>query len=102
MIDLLRGSFITDVMKHSRMNEASRYIEDAKKDLLIFQRELKDVHGNWNLSFKTGGFLSFADFFFDGVLADFLMQSKIRETRQQIEDAICKTESLLKELKKMY
>ena len=102
VIDLLGGGFITDVMKHSKMNDASRYIEEAKKDLQIFQRELKDVHGNWNITFKTGGILSFADFFFDGFLADFMMQSKIRESRQQIEDAIYKTETLLNELKKMY
>lgn len=102
LFDLFGGGFLADVMKHSRMEDASRYIEAAKQDLQIFQRELKDVRGNWNISFQTGGFLSFADFFFDGFVADYLMQSRIAEARQQVEDAIRKTEALLAELKRLY
>lgn len=102
LFDMFGGGFFADIMKHSRMDDSSRYIEAAKNDLQIFQRELRDVRGNWNLSFQTGGFLSFADFFFDGFVADFMMQSRIAEARQQVDEAIHKTESLLRELKNMY
>ena len=101
LFDLFGGGFFADIMKHSKMDDASRYIEAAKNDLQIFQRELKDVRGNWNIQFQTGGFLSFADFLFDGFIADYMMQSRIAEARQQVEDAIYKTESLLTELKLM-
>ena len=48
---------------------------------------------------EVGSFLSFADFFFDGFVADYLVQSKISEAKEQVSDAIDKVESILKELK---
>ena len=44
-------------------------------------------------------FLTFADFFFDGVIADYLVQSKIAEARAQVSDAIYQVERLLRDLR---
>lgn len=54
---------MTDMMKHSKINDASRYVEQAKWDLQKFQRELKDVNLPTEVKIEIGGFLSFADFF---------------------------------------
>ncbi len=99
IIDLFGGGFITDVIKHSKLGDASSYVENAKRDLLIFQTELRDVQGIRDIKIEVGGFLSFADFFFDGLVADYLVQSKISEARQQVDDAIYRVEGLLKQLK---
>lgn len=99
IVDLLGGGFFTDLMKHSKMNQAASYVEDAKRDLQIFQRELRDVQGFVDLKVEIGGFLSFADFFFDGFVADYLVQSRIAEAREQIGNAIYRVEYLLKDLK---
>lgn len=99
IVDLLGGGFFTDLMKHSKMNQAASYVEDAKRDLQIFQRELRDVQGFVDLKVEIGGFLSFADFFFDGFVADYLVQSRIAEAREQIRNAIDRVEYLLKDLK---
>ena len=99
MIDLFGGGFLTDMVKHSKMNEASRYMEDAKRHLQIFQRELNDVNMSLDLRMEVGGFLSFADFFFDGVVADYLVQSKIASAREQVEDAIIIVNNILSKLR---
>ena len=75
--------------------------EDAKYQLQRFRKELSDVNGNFNLQLDVGGFLSFADFFFDGILADYLVQSKINDARRQVDDAIIKVQRILDDLKRM-
>lgn len=87
-IDLFGGGFITDLIKHSKMDDASRCMEDAKHYLKAFQKELSDIDLSMDLRMEVGGFLSFADFFFDGLVADYLVQSKIEDARGQVADAI--------------
>ena len=99
VIDLFGGGLITDMVKHSKMNDASRYMEDAKFHLKAFQRELKDVNLSLDLRMEVGGFLSFADFFFDGLVADYLVQSKIASAREQVEDAITMVKNILTSLR---
>ncbi|MBS6397853.1 MAG: hypothetical protein KH452_12010 [Clostridiales bacterium] len=100
IFDMLGGGFFTDMLKHSRMNDAAALMEKAKYDLQIFQRELRDVQMHLELKLELGGFLSFADFFFDGLVADYLVQSRISDAREQVRDAISRVEYLLDELKR--
>jgi len=99
IFDMFGGGLFSSMIKHSKMNDASRCMEDAKRNLQIFQRELKDVNVPMNLRMEVGSFLSFADFFFDGFVADYLVQSKIAEAREQVDDAICMVENILRNLK---
>ena len=98
MFDMFGGGFFSDMMKHSKMNDASRCMEDAKRHLKKFQKELKDVNLSLNLKMDVGGFLSFADFFFDGIVADYLVQSKIANAREQVDDAIYMVNNMLSAL----
>ena len=99
IFDMLGGGLITDLVKHSKIEAASQSMEEAKYLLQRFRKELSDVNGNFNLQLNVGGFLSFADFFFDGLVADYLVQSKIAEARSQVDDAIIKVNRILNELK---
>ena len=87
------------MIKHSKLGNASASLEEARYDLQIFQRELSDVHIPQNLQINVNGFLSFADFFLDGLIADYLVQSRINDAREQVEDAIERVEMLLRDLK---
>ncbi len=102
IFDMLGGGLITDLIKHSKMNDASAYLEEAKRDLLVFQKELLDVQGTIDLKVDVDGFLTFADFFFDGIIMDYVVQSKIAEARRQIEQAIPLVEKLVNDLKYHY
>lgn len=97
--DLLGGGFFTDLMKHSKLENASRCIEMAKQDLQVFERELRDVTVDGDLKINIGNFLLFADFFFNGLIADYMVQSKIAEAKQQVDEAIERTELLLIQLR---
>ncbi len=100
IFDMFGGGFLADVMKHSKMNNASTYMENAKYDLQVFQRELRDVYINLDMKVDVSGFLSFADFFFDGIVADYLVQSRIGEARRQVDSAIYQVENILADLRK--
>ena len=81
------------------MNDAAALMEQAKSDIQRFQRELRDVQVSLDLRMEIGSFLSFADFFLDGLVADYMVQSKIADAREQVEDAINRIEKILADVK---
>ena len=99
IFDMLGGGFFTDMVKHSKMSDATAYMEDAKSQLLVFQRELRDVQVPLDLRMDISSFLNFADFFFDGIVADYLVQKKINDAREQVDDAIMRVRAILGELR---
>jgi len=100
IFDMFGGGLFSTIMKRSKMSDAQNLMENAKSDLLRFQRELKDVNIPLDLRMEVGSFLSFADFFFDGFVADYLVQTKISDAKSQVSDAIYKVERILNELKR--
>ena len=97
--DLLGGGLISGLMKHSRVSDASDYVEQAKRDLSAFERELGDIRDIAGLHVEIDGFLTFADFFFDGLLADLLVQSKIKDAQREIDTAIHRVDNILARLR---
>ena len=100
LFDMFGGGLFSTIMKRSKMDDAQQLMEVAKTDLKRLQRELKDVNIPLDLRMEVGSFLSFADFFFDGFVADYLVQSKISEAKEQVSDAIIRVEKILNELKR--
>ena len=100
LFGMFGGGLFSTIMKRSKMDDAQQLMEAAKTDLKRFQRELKDVNIPLDLRMEVGSFLSFADFFFDGFVADYLVQSKISEAKEQVSDAIIRVEQILNELKR--
>ena len=86
LLDMFGGNVITGLFKHSKMANAESEIDDARYALQRFSRELRDVSGYSSIHINE--FLTFADFFFDGFIADVLVQSKIGNARKQCEQAI--------------
>ena len=101
-LDMFGGGMFTTMVKRSKVNDASKCIEDAKRTLIVFQKELQDVHVSPNLRMEIGSFLSFADFFFDGFVADYLVQRKIADAREQVADAILRVRKIVSDLKLQY
>ncbi|MZT64314.1 hypothetical protein, partial [Blautia wexlerae] len=95
------GGFFTTLLKHSKMDQAKRNMEQAKYDLRSFSRELNDVNMACNLNINTGDFLSFADYFFDGFVVDWVVQDRINNAKRQVEEAIRRTESIVNQLQRM-
>lgn len=98
LVDIFGGNTISGLMKHMKVNNASRCVDDARRDLATFRDELGDIRDVENLNIDIDGFLAFADFFFDGFVADIFVQSKIRKGQQQVREAIRRVEDILSTL----
>ena len=99
ILDLLGGGLISTFVKHSKMKDADDLIQQARSDLRYFSRELMDVDSVSDFHIETGDFLSFADYFFDGLIADWLVQSRINDAKWQVDNAIKKVEEVLRRLR---
>ena len=95
IVDLLGGGMITSLIKHSKMNNAQSPMEQAKYDLQNFSKELADVAAYISLDFNAADFLSFADYFFDGLVADWLVQSRINNAGAQVDEAIRRVRDIM-------
>ena len=96
LLDMFGGGMLTTFIKHTKLDEAKNCIRQAERDLKAFSRELRDVDLP---AIDMNGFMGFADYFFDGFLADFMVQSRINEAREQLAEAIQRVEALLRELR---
>lgn len=99
--DMFGGGFFSTMTKQSKMNQAKQNMEQAKWDLKNFSKELEDVNISCQLHIETGDFLSFADWFFDGFIVDWLVQERIGQASQQVEQAIRRVEEILRELQRV-
>lgn len=94
ILDILGGGLISTFMKQNRMSEANDELASARDALKNFASELKDV-SDVNLdNIEVNDFLSFADYFFDGAIADWMVQSRISDARDQVRRAIDQIETI--------
>ncbi len=98
IVDMLGGGLISTFIKHSKMNGAEELVQQARSALKRFQKELTDVETVEDFHIETGDFLAFADYFFDGIIADWLMQSRINDAREQVENARQKVMYIMRQL----
>ncbi len=99
LLDMFGGNLITGLLKHGRMSDAEREIENARRALQRFSRELRDVSGFSQIHIDE--FLTFADFFFDGFIVDIWVQSKISDAKRQCDEAIHRVNSIRSQLSAM-
>ncbi len=102
--DLIGGGLISDIAKHGNLGDAAQLTYTLQKQIHAFQKELSDISIHANFSVPISDFLKFADFAFDGLIADWLVLDKINSslsqashTRNQIASAIHKLEPIQQE-----
>ena len=96
--DMLGGGLISDLAKHSHIDNAKYEAEQAQILLRRFRAELADIRIREDIHIETGGFAKFADFFFDGLIADWFMQSKIKNSHESVSRVKSQVQSVLSEL----
>lgn len=99
--DMLGGGMISTFFKHDKINRAQEELEEARNRLRIFRNELADLGSTADFDLDVGGFLRFADYFFDDFFSDWMVQSKIRKGQQQVHQAIRQVEDIRAGLWKM-
>lgn len=101
LIDIFGGGMVSGLMKHMKIDNACQCVENARRDLESFRDELGDIRDIENLHVDIDGFLTFADFFFDGFIADLFVQSKINDGKRDVREAIRRVEEILRTLKRV-
>ncbi len=84
--DLLGGGILTDMIKHSHMNDAQKEIGNLQNALRRFRTELADVKIDDDLDFQMDGFTSFGDWFLDGLIFDWMALDHISKSEVQIQN----------------
>jgi hypothetical protein len=92
------GGLLATHGKHNRLDEAMDYIQNAQKNLGRFEKELQDVHLTLTIELDVNSFLRFSDYFFDGLITDWIVQGRIQNTLAQVESKISAVNTILWEL----
>ena len=85
--DLLGGEFLATAIKHSKIDDARKGINDVQTKMSQLTRELADVRKSVELQIDITELASFADFFIDGLIVDWIVQSKIVDSLEQSKKA---------------
>ena len=87
LYDLLGGGMISGLIKHSRMDKAQQQLEEFRRALARFNRELKDVCVQCSASAELSAFWRIADLAWDGFVSDWTVLSKIINAKERVEQA---------------
>ena len=83
-VDMFGGGFLSDMAKHSNLNQARQQGVKTQRLMSRFNTELADVKLKTQINIEISQLTKFADLFFDGFLVDFLVQSKINKSYDQV------------------
>lgn len=99
--DILGGGIITSALKHSRMNDANNAMKRAQIALENFSCELADVNVYQNVDINFNGLIQFVDIFCDNFVVDFMVQSQIANTQNEVHKAKTAVQSVIDQLYQM-
>lgn len=83
--DMVGGGLFVTMAKHDYINAARDGINHAQRSLSRFRSELADVALPGCPQVEIGEFATFADCFFDGLFADWVVQSGIRDAQDNVD-----------------
>ena len=96
-LDMFGGGLLTTMAKHSKMDAAKNQARIAQRKLLQFEEELADADERLQLSLQIDGFSKFADYFFDGLISDWIVQSKIQKAKAECSETISRVKTAVRQ-----
>ena len=97
--DMIGGGLISSMIKHSKIDRANEWMDQANRDLRSFAKELRDVDSE-DLQIDTGSLVSMLDIFCDNFFSDIMVQKKINDSRARIDSLSDRIEDALQALKR--
>ncbi len=95
------GGIITHMAKHSHLDEAQDLVQELQSQLRRFKTELADIQITANMQVNIDGFLRFADYFFDGLFADWAVGDKISQSMNSVSSTKSQISRTLDKLNEM-
>ena len=96
--DILGGGLISNIGKHAAIDDANDIAKDVQDQLESFKKELADVNEFTDIQVNLSSFASFADFFLDGIFADWFVQSKINKSLDNVNKTMELIEEIVRDL----
>lgn len=96
--DMLTDSFLVDVEKHAKLDDAQTYICKMQVDMRKFKTELNDVNLDANIVVNISGFTKFADYFFDGLFMDWSVKNHIKDSLDKVNNIFYKVKNIINKL----
>ncbi|MDO4501084.1 MAG: hypothetical protein Q4B60_07430 [Erysipelotrichaceae bacterium] len=97
VVDMLGGGLFSSMIKRSKIDEAKSKIMIAQRDLTTFYRAL-DNFEDTNVELNYDEFTGFVDIVFDNFLMDVMVQKRISDALNRIEELIGSTEKIINRL----
>jgi len=95
--NMVEAGLISTAVKHNHIDEAKNYAEETQRLLGKLKREISDIKMITNTEILIGTFETFSDYFFDGLIFDWVVQSEIgksldsvKNTKNKIDRAMSK------------
>lgn len=95
--DMLGGGVLATGVKHLKIEDAKKQIHDLQQLLHKFNHELADLN-EIGIKLSIGSFQTFADYFFDGLLIDWFVQSKINNSLERAKEQLNRVDGTLQAL----
>lgn len=83
-VDILGRGFLAGLIKHNKMDDAQRELRQVQRDLQVLQKELKDIDIQFREDISVSGFQKFMDIVFDNIVFDWMTQSRINKSLQEV------------------
>jgi len=102
IVDLIGGGLIVTAVKHSKIDRAKAAIHDVQTRLGRFRRELADLRTGPEapLGVEISSFEKFADYLFDGLIFDWIVQSKINRSLEAAREMRARMDALVGDLRR--
>lgn len=82
--DMFGGGLLATAAKHSRIDDAKKQVNEVQRLIRVFNKELLDVNIPTDIKINVDSFDTFADYFFDGLISDWIVQSKINDSLNNV------------------
>ncbi|MEF2248011.1 MULTISPECIES: hypothetical protein [unclassified Paenibacillus] len=92
------GGLISTHIKHGHVDDARTSIHNANRQLRQFQKELADLQRSTDIQIDISGTLKMADYWFDGLITDWIVQGRIKNAQDQTLDGLHKVRMVVNAL----
>ncbi|MHA6482708.1 hypothetical protein ACX1C1_12480 [Paenibacillus sp. strain BS8-2] len=92
------GGMVSTHLKHGHVDDAKAFIQNANHLMRNFRDELADLRRSIDISVDIGEVLKMADYWFDGFIADWVVQGRIQSSQDKVLEAIHQVRSVVSRL----
>ncbi|QHW31277.1 hypothetical protein GZH47_10700 [Paenibacillus rhizovicinus] len=93
------GGMISTHIKHEHVDDAKSAIREANHLMRNFRDELADIERTIDIYVDISGLMKFGDYWFDGLIVDWVVQKRIQSAQDQTLEAIHQVRTVVNKLK---